>query len=130
MSPALALPVRDEDLAACPGTDVLRRVGDKWRPLLLCLLAQGPIGFNALDRAVPGLSRRMLTRTLRGLERDGLIRRTVHAGVPPRVDYAITDAGDSLRILLAAVAAWAGEHAGTIHAARASFDAAYGRAAG
>ncbi|WP_433185816.1 winged helix-turn-helix transcriptional regulator [Actinoallomurus sp. CA-150999] len=119
---ALPTPVTVEEHEACPATGVLRRVGEKWGVLVLSLLATRPYGFNELDRAVQGLSRRVLTRTLRTLERDGLISRTVHPGRPPRVEYALTDLGRSLREPLLMLGRWAVDHEADIRAARARFD--------
>jgi DNA-binding HxlR family transcriptional regulator len=102
----------------------LRRIGDKWSPVVLSLLARRSYGFNELDRAIEGLSRRMLIRTLRFLERDGLVSRTVHPGVPPRVEYALTDLGRSLRASLKALGEWAVVHDADLQAARVRYDAA------
>ncbi|MET8139089.1 helix-turn-helix domain-containing protein [Sphaerisporangium sp. NPDC005288] len=114
----LTAPVTVDDHHGCPATAVLRRVGDKWSPVLLSLLARGGHGFNELDRSVEGLSRRMLIRTLRSLERDGLVSRTVHASVPPRTEYALTDLGRSLREHLDALGRWAVTHEAELAAAR------------
>jgi DNA-binding HxlR family transcriptional regulator len=111
--------VTEDEHATCPATGILRRVGDKWTPLLLSLLEQGPRGFNELDRAVDGLSRRMLTRTLRSLEGDGLVSRTPPARPGDRSVYALTPLGDSLRVPLLALAQWAVDHAPELDAARA-----------
>ncbi len=118
MSPVLPLPVTPTDRADCPATDVLRRVGEKWSVLVLALLHERPYGFNELDRAIHGLSRRILTRTLRTLASDGLVsrRETTH-----RVEYALTDLGRSLLPLVIALGEWAVEHAPQINAARAIF---------
>jgi len=87
------------------------------------ILAGGPCRFNALKRMVDGISQRMLTLTLRGLERDGLVTRTVFPTVPPRVDYALTELGQSLCEPVIALGAWATDHRAEIDAARAAFDA-------
>jgi len=116
MSPVLPLPVTLADRASCAATDILRRVGEKWSVLILALLADRPYGFNELDRTVHGLSRRILTRTLRTLESDGLISRRP---TPERVEYALTDLGRSLLPLVIAIGEWAVEHAPDIEAARA-----------
>lgn len=94
---------------SCPVTGVLRTVGDKWSPAVIRVLADGPCGFNELDRAVEGVSRRMLTRTLRALEERGLVSRTPQGGgsVPSRVEYALTGRGHSLREQLRALGMWA-----------------------
>ncbi|GAA4624630.1 helix-turn-helix domain-containing protein [Actinoallomurus vinaceus] len=119
---ALSTPVTVEEHETCPATGVLRRVGEKWGVLVLSLLDARPYGFNELDRAIQGLSRRVLTRTLRTLERDGLISRTVHPGRPPRVEYALTDLGRSFREPLLMLGRWAVDHETEIRAARARFD--------
>jgi DNA-binding HxlR family transcriptional regulator len=101
---------------------VLTRVGDKWSVLIVMLLAQGPCRFNELKRRVGGISQRMLTLTLRGLERDGLVKRTVFPTIPPRVDYELTPLGHSLRGPIEALGHWAFDHYECIVAARAQFD--------
>jgi DNA-binding HxlR family transcriptional regulator len=106
----LAVPVALDEYEGCPVTDVLRRVGDKWTVLVVVVLGQRPYRFNELHRGIPGISQRMLTRTLRGLEEDGLVSRTVFPTVPPAVEYALTDLGRSLLGPLSAVADWAVEH--------------------
>ncbi|WP_326552236.1 winged helix-turn-helix transcriptional regulator [Micromonospora sp. NBC_01813] len=116
MSPVIPIPVTAADHAACAATDILRRVGEKWSVLILAVLSDGPYGFNELDRAVHGLSRRILTRTLRILEADGLVSRRQH---PDRVEYALTDLGRSLLPLIIAIGEWAVAHASEISAARA-----------
>ncbi|MEV4624942.1 helix-turn-helix domain-containing protein [Micromonospora sp. NPDC049523] len=122
----LPLPVTAEDRAACAVTDVLRRVGEKWSVLVLALLAQRAYGFNELDRAIHGLSRRMLTRTLRLLERDGLVRRTAAAQPWQGSEYSLTDLGRSLLPLVVALGEWAVDHDTDIRRAHASFDASIG----
>lgn len=107
---------------ACPVTEVLSRIGDKWSVLVVALLRDGPLRFNELKRSVDGISQRMLTLTLRGLERDGLISRTVTPTTPPRVDYELTDLGRTLLQPIMSLAEWAEENRGTIRAARARFD--------
>jgi DNA-binding HxlR family transcriptional regulator len=121
MSPVLQLPVTAADRDTCAATDVLRRVGEKWSVLVLALLSEGPYGFNQLDRAVHGLSRRILTRTLRTLESDGLVSRRE---TPQRVEYALTDLGRSLLPLVIAIGEWAVENASQINDARARMAAA------
>ena len=103
--------------------EVLNRVGDKWSVQIVQLLANGPMRFNELRRAIEGISQRMLTLTLRGLERDGLVSRTVFPTVPPRVDYELTALGCTLREPVTALALWAAEHREAIQAAQARFDA-------
>lgn len=102
---------------------VLSRIGDKWSVLIVMLLAAGPCRFNELKRRVGGISQRMLTLTLRGLERDGLVTRTVTPSIPPRVDYALTPLGHSLRVPVMALGQWAMANMDEIEAARDSFDA-------
>lgn len=101
---------------------VLNRVGDKWSMLIVMILANGPKRFNELKREIDGISQRMLTLTLRGLERDGLVSRTVEPTVPPRVTYELTDLGESLRIPVKALGDWAIEHIPCIRAAQERFD--------
>lgn len=113
---------------ACPSRTVLDRIGDRWTILVVGTLAEGPRRFSELSRHISGISQKMLTQTLRGLERDGLVTRTVHAEVPPRVEYALTPAGHTLIAPLAALDAWAREHMPTIVEARERYDG--GRATG
>jgi len=101
---------------------VLARVGDKWSVLIVALLGDGPKRFNEIKRMVGGISQRMLTLTLRGLERDGLVTRTVFPTVPPRVDYELTALGRSLWEPVEALGAWARAHQGEIEAARRRFE--------
>ena len=103
---------------------VLNRVGDKWSMMIVMMLADGPLRFSELKRAIDGISQRMLTLSLRGLERDGLVTRTVTPSIPPRVDYELTDLGASLREPVKALGDWAIEHIACIRAAQERFDAA------
>ena len=103
---------------------VLNRVGDKWSMLIVMLLADGPKRFMELKRAIDGISQRMLTLSLRNLERDGLLTRHVTPSIPPRVDYELTELGLSLREPVQALGAWAMAHIECIRAAQARFDAA------
>jgi DNA-binding HxlR family transcriptional regulator len=103
-------------------TEVLARVGDKWSMQVVMQLGEGALRFNALRRAIDGISQRMLTRTLRNLERDGLISRTVTPSVPPRVDYALTPLGRSLVEPVSALGDWAIANREAIAAARERFD--------
>lgn len=107
----------------CPVRDVLDRLGDAWSYLVVLQLTGGAMRFNALKRAVDGISQRMLTVTLRSLERDGLVRRTVFPTTPPQVEYALTDLGHSLAEPMAVLTRWAGAHHAAIRAARAVHDA-------
>jgi len=115
---------RGEVQRSCDGvSNVLARVGDKWSVLIVVLLGDGPRRFSELKRAIDGISQRMLTLTLRGLERDGLVTRTVFPTIPPRVDYALTDLGRSLWPPVQALGEWAHANNATINAARARYDA-------
>ncbi len=102
--------------------DVLDRVGDKWSVLVVVLLGDGTLRFSELRRSIDGISQRMLTHTLRQLERDGLISRTVYPTVPLRVEYTLTALGRTLLEPLAALALWAGLHREAVQAARVSYD--------
>ncbi|MES1158789.1 MAG: helix-turn-helix domain-containing protein [Terricaulis silvestris] len=107
----------------CPAVaEVLSRVGDKWSVLIIAQLGQGPRRFNEIKRMVDGISQRMLTLTLRGLERDGLVTRTVTPSIPPRVDYALTELGRDLLNPVQALGEWAVKHRTCVQAARARFD--------
>ena len=109
--------------AACPAVrEVLNRIGDKWSVQIVALLGGGPQRFGELKRAIEGISQRMLTLTLRGLERDGLVTRTVFPEIPPRVDYELTKLGQTLLEPIEALAAWAAEHRTAIQSAREKFD--------
>ena len=102
---------------------VLHRIGDKWSVLVVMNLSHGAHRFSALRRALPGISQRMLTLTLRNLERDGLITRTVTPTIPPRVDYELTPLGHSMKEPVVALGRWAHDNRLAIEAARAAFDA-------
>jgi DNA-binding HxlR family transcriptional regulator len=114
---------RLEATQTCAVRDVLDRLGDKWSLLVVELLGAGTQRFTELSRDVDGISQRMLTLTLRRLERDGLVHRTVHPVVPPRVDYELTSLGRSLLDAIAPLVAWARRHRDDIAAARADYDA-------
>lgn len=101
---------------------MLDRIGDKWSLLVIGTLDSGVLRFGELQRHIPGISQRMLTLTLRQLERDGLVSRTVFAQVPPRVEYELTDVGRTLTEPAALLASWAIRHHPGIVAARARFD--------
>lgn len=101
---------------------VLSQIGDKWTILVVGVLSLGPLRFNGMQRAIPGISHRMLTHTLRGLERDGLLKRTVFGKAPLRVEYELTPLGTSLTGPLAGLAAWAAEHRPFIEQVRSTFD--------
>jgi len=106
----------------CPSRQVLDRIGDRWSVLVVAVLRDGPKRYGELAATIQGVSQKMLTQTLRGLERDGLVTRTVHAAVPPRVDYALTDLGRSLLGLVSALESWATTHIGDVLAARDCYD--------
>jgi DNA-binding HxlR family transcriptional regulator len=108
----------------CPSRQVLDRVGDTWSVLVVTMLADGPRRYTELARRIEGVSPKMLTQTLRGLERDGLITRTVYPVVPPRVDYALTVLGKSLLGLVSALEQWAEENIDQVAAARSAYDEA------
>lgn len=108
--------------ATCPVRDVIERVGDKWSVLLVVQLRHGPVRFSTLLRSTDGISRRMLTRTLRLLERDGLVSRTVHPTSPPQVDYDLTPLGHGLAGPLDVLTAWAVDNRDRVQAARQAYD--------
>lgn len=102
---------------------ILARIGDKWSVLIITRLGEGPRRFNEIKRMIGGISQRMLTLTLRNLERDGLVSRTVTPTVPPRVDYELTELGRDLLGPISALGDWAIRHQPCILAARTQFDA-------
>lgn len=107
---------------------LLSRIGDKWTVLVVQTLGEGPMRFNQLRREIPSVSQRMLTLTLRNLERDGLVSRTVTPTIPPRVDYELTGLGRSLLQPIRGLADWALDNVETIHEAQARFDAEHDKA--
>ncbi|MGD9527949.1 MAG: winged helix-turn-helix transcriptional regulator [Pseudonocardia sp.] len=114
----------------CPLNEVLDRVSGKWAIGILTLAGdRGPIRFVELERGIPGISRRMLTLTLRNLERDGLLVRTVYPTVPPKVEYTLTDAARELSDTLSGLTEWAVRHRSTIARAREAYDARVGQVA-
>lgn len=112
----------DAYLAACPARHLLDRISDKWVSLILTALADGPQRYSDLNRTVAGVSHKMLTQTLRALERDGLISRTLTPSVPVRVDYTLTTLGKSLLPVMAAIKAWAEAHIEEVWSAQADYD--------
>ncbi|AFU06004.1 winged helix-turn-helix transcriptional regulator [Nocardia brasiliensis] len=106
----------------CEVRQILDRVADKWSLLVIALLDQQSLRFTELKRKIDGVSQRMLTRTLRHLERDGLVERTVYPTVPPRVDYALTPLGASLHTTIKALVTWTETHQPEIIAARNAYD--------
>lgn len=114
--------VAPDAAAGCPVREVLERIGNKWSIQIIISAAAGPIRFTELERAIEGISRRMLTLTLRSLERDGLVVRTVYPTVPPKVVYTITDPARELHESFLTLMNWAERHRSTIAAARAAYD--------
>ncbi|MER7704516.1 helix-turn-helix domain-containing protein [Kitasatospora sp. NPDC097605] len=110
----------------CEVRQILDRIADKWSLLVIALLDRGSLRFTELRREIDGVSQRMLTVTLRQLERDGLVERTVHPVVPPRVDYALTPLGRTLHETVRSLVTWTEAHQREIAAARASYDARVG----
>ncbi|MEU1384543.1 MULTISPECIES: helix-turn-helix domain-containing protein [unclassified Nonomuraea] len=106
----------------CEVRQILDRIADKWSLQVIALLDRRSLRFTELRRMIDGVSQRMLTRTLRHLERDGLVSRTVHPTVPPRVDYALTPLGGTLHATIRALVTWTEEHQGEIATARAAYD--------
>ncbi|MFD5085146.1 winged helix-turn-helix transcriptional regulator [Kitasatospora sp. NPDC058406] len=112
----------DAYVAECPARQLLDRIGDKWVSLVVNALADGPQRYSDLRRRLAGVSEKMLTQTLRALERDGLLTRTVTPSVPARVDYALTPLGTGLLPLLKAIKSWAEENMPEVLAHRVSYD--------
>lgn len=110
------------DMRNCPVRDVLDQISGKWASLILLALSTEPHRFGALKRAVPDISQRMLTQTLKDLQRDGFISRHVFATVPPSVEYRLTDMGRSLMVPLSALIGWAVDNHAQVVAARERFD--------
>jgi DNA-binding HxlR family transcriptional regulator len=108
---------------ACPTRQVINRIGDRWSLLVLYALGDGQLRFQELRRTVEGISQKMLTQTLRALERDGLVHREAWATVPPKVQYSLTPLGQSLSEHIAAIRTWAYSHMDDISEARRAFDA-------
>ena len=121
----LGAPLNDYDILApaCPSRTVLRHVVDRWTPLVVAVLARGPHRFGELRAAVGGITPKVLTETLRSMERDGLVTRDQSPGVPPRVDYALTPLGTTLAEPMGALRAWAEGHAEEVLGNRARYDA-------
>ena len=116
-------PARRETAACLKVTQVLSRIGDKWAVLVIIMLHERGYRFNELKRGIDGISQRMLTLTLRNMERDGLVTRTVTPSIPPRVDYELTEIGASLAGPVKILGEWAFENLKRIAAAQASYDA-------
>jgi DNA-binding HxlR family transcriptional regulator len=109
--------------SCCRVREILERVGDKWSLFVISGLGDGPKRFTAIKRSVDGISQRMLTVTLRGLERDGIVSRTMYPVMPPRVEYELTSLGRTLLDAVGALMAWADAHLDEVDAARAAYDA-------
>jgi len=103
-------------------SEILQRIGDKWSLLVVRRLGDGPMRFNELRHAIGGISQKMLTTTLRTLERDGFVTRTVFATIPPRVDYELTELGRELLVPVKGLAEWAMANMGRVNEARRRFD--------
>ncbi|MEU4604447.1 helix-turn-helix domain-containing protein [Kribbella sp. NPDC023972] len=112
----------DAFLASCPARQLLDRISDKWVTLIITALADGPQRYSDLSRRIAGVSQKMLTQTLRSLERDGLLSRSVTPSVPVRVDYELTPLGQSLLPLIASIKGWAESHMPEVAAARSQYD--------
>ena len=108
--------------AGCPTRRILDRIGDRWTVLIVNVLGDGDARFSELRRRIEGVSQKMLTQTLRGLERDGLVRRTVYPEVPVRVEYALTEAGRTLLGPLRALQEWSIEHLSDVSASQDAYD--------
>ena len=112
----------DASHADCQASaEILDRIGDKWTVLVVVALEQGPLRYNEIRRVVGGISQRMLTLTLKGLERDGLVKRTMYPTIPPRVDYELTELGNRLMVPLQSLYDWAVKHRPAMMAARKKF---------
>lgn len=123
MSPSHTQVLLTASPTSCPAVrNVLNRVGDKWSVLIIALLGDGPKRFSALRRSIEGISQRMLTLTLRGLERDGLVTRTFYPSVPPRVEYELSDLGRTILEPILSLITWAETHKYEIHAAQERYD--------
>lgn len=122
--PNLATMLNDPDLhsRACKAREILDRIGDKWSLSVIHSLGRETVRFMELRRDIPGISQRMLTATLRGLERDGIVSRTVYPVVPPRVDYALTELGQTLLATVCTLMSWSYDHADQIDKAREEYD--------
>ena len=112
-----------DDVGACPVRSILDKIGDKWSMLIVMTLSGGPLRFNAIKRNVPDISQKMLTQTLRDLQRDGMVARAVFPTVPPAVEYRLTSLGESVIVPFGALIMWANQNHGEIFAARADFEA-------
>lgn len=121
MNPELLPP--DPYSSDCPTRQVLDRIGDKWTTLIIGLLGDETKRFSEIQRGIRGISHKMLTQTLRNLERDGLVTRTIYAEVPPRVEYRLTALGKTLCGVIIAIIQWSEDHIDEVSAAQADYDA-------
>ena len=121
---AVAVAAAQEDDGECPVRGILDKIGDKWSMLLILTLSAGPLRFNAVKRSLPDISQKMLTQTLRDLQRDGMVAREVFPTVPPAVEYRLTELGASILEPFGHLVAWANGHQGQIELARSKFLAA------
>jgi DNA-binding HxlR family transcriptional regulator len=121
MNPELMLP--DPYASDCPTRQVLDRIGDKWTTLIIGLLGDEAKRFSQIQREIHGISHKMLTQTLRNLERDGLVTRTIYAEVPPRVEYRLTALGKTLFELITGIIRWSEAHIEEVSAAQVAYDA-------
>ncbi|TWD74814.1 HxlR family transcriptional regulator [Kribbella amoyensis] len=117
----------DAFIAVCPTRQLVDRISDKWVTLVLCALGDGPKRYSDLSRRIAGVSQKMLTQTLRSLERDGLVVREVTPSVPVRVDYELTPLGTTLMPLIAAIKTWAETHMDEVATSREAYDAVAAR---
>ena len=113
----------DAYLAACPSRQILDVLANKWTMLVMGALSGGPMRFGELRRRLDGITQKMLTQTLRTLERDGLVTRTVYPTIPPKVEYAATELGESVTALMHAIRAWSEENINAVLDARDAYDA-------
>jgi DNA-binding HxlR family transcriptional regulator len=127
MSPAPQIGIEHSTCMAM--TDILNRIGDKWSVMVVGIIGRhGVMRFNELKRTINGISQRMLTLTLRNLERDGLVTRTIYPEIPPRVEYSLTELGRTLKHPMDVLWAWAEEHGASVGDARAAYDARHAAA--
>lgn len=122
-APSEARAQEDPPTVTCQARDILGRIGDKWSLYVVFVLGDRTLRFTELKRGVEGISQRMLTVTLRGLERDGIVSRTVYPVVPPRVEYALTPMGRTLLDTVGALVRWTDDHVAQIERARTAYDA-------
>ncbi|MEO8883919.1 MAG: helix-turn-helix domain-containing protein [Devosia sp.] len=120
---AAATVTSDDDIEECPVRGILDKIGDKWSMLIVMTLSGGALRFNEVKRRIPDISQKMLTQTLRDLQRDGMVSRKVFPTVPPAVEYSLTELGGSILEPFGHLVAWANHSTDTIFAARSQFDA-------